>query len=370
MKKALITGITGQDGIYLSKFLINKGYEVHGIQHYDADLNSRIGDRLFNDKKTETQNFTPHNCDLTDSTLLIQIIKQIQPDEIYNLLAPSDIKASCKAPEYTGNIFALGTTRLLEAIRKLGLSEKTKFFNASPPDLYETSQNPQQTEKSPFYPTTPHAIEKLYAHWMTVHYRETHKLYACNGILFNHVSPLQDEECQIRKITRSVAKIALGLQRKLYLESLDAQRDCGHTADYVKVIWLMLQQSHPEDFVIASGESTSVREFVRIAFSEVGVELSFDGEGPEEVGIVVGSYHPDYPVQTGATIVHIDQKNYSSTENNYLVGNSEKARSKLGWQPKYGLKSIIREMLAFDLELLKKKQELLREDFTDLELGN
>ncbi|MEO1263440.1 MAG: GDP-mannose 4,6-dehydratase [Bacteroidota bacterium] len=363
MKKALITGVTGQDGAYLSELLLKKGYEVHGIKRRSSIFNTQRIDHLYEDPHVSNRNFILHYGDLTDSTNLIRIIQEVQPDEIYNLGAMSHVKVSFEAPEYTANTDALGTTRILEAIRLLGLTEKTRFYQASTSELYGLVQEVPQTEKTPFYPRSPYAVAKLYAYWITVNYREAYNMYACNGILFNHESPLRGETFVTRKITRAVAKIALGLQQKLYLGNLDAQRDWGHAADYVEAMWLMLQQDRPEDFVIATGKTTSVREFVRMAFAEVGVELTFDGKGVNEVGIVVGSYHPDYQVQTGSTVVHVDPRYFRPTEVELLIGDPAKAKEKLGWEPNYELKDLVKEMLISDLELFKKDQVLLREGF-------
>ena len=364
MKKALIAGVTGQEGAYLSELLLKKGYVVHGIKRRSSLFNTHRIDHLIEDPRVSGRNFILHNGNLTDSTNLIRIIQEVQPDEIYNLGAMPHVKASFEAPEYMANTDAVGTVRILEAIRILGLTGKTKYYQASTSELYSKAQEVHVTEKTPFYPRSPYAVAKLYAYWITVNYREAYNMFACNGILFNHESHLQEETSVSRKITKAVAKIALGLQQKLFLGNLDTQRDWGHAADYVEAMYLMLQQDQPDDFVIATGTATSVREFVRMAFEEVGIELTFDGDGENEVGIVVGSYHPDYPVQTGATVVHIDSNYFRPSEAYSLVGNPEKAMNKLGWQPKHDLKSIVREMLAFDLELFKKNQLLISAGFS------
>lgn len=363
MKKALITGVTGQDGAYLSELLLKKGYEVHGIKRRSSIFNTARIDHLYEDPHVDNRNFILHYGDLTDSTNLIRIIQEVKPDEIYNLGAMSHVKVSFDAPEYTANADALGTTRILEAIRLLGLTKKTKFYQASTSELYGLVQEVPQKETTPFYPRSPYAVAKLYAYWITINYREAYNMYACNGILFNHESPLRGETFVTRKITRAVSKIAMGLQKCLYLGNMDARRDWGHAADYVEAMWLMMQQDEPEDFVIATGETNSVRDFVRFAFAEVGIELSFSGEGVDEVGIVVGAHHPDYKIQTGSTVVKVDPRYFRPTEVELLIGDPTKAKEQLGWEPNYNLKGLIKEMLASDIELFKKDQVLLREGF-------
>ena len=362
-KTALITGVTGQDGAYLSEFLLKKGYTVHGIKRRSSSFNTERVDHIYEDPHVDNQHFILHYGDLTDSTNIIRIIQEVKPDEIYNLGAMSHVKVSFDAPEYTADVDAVGTLRILEAVRLLGMSKKTRIYQASTSELYGLVQEVPQNEKTPFYPRSPYAVAKLYGYWITVNYREAYGMYACNGILFNHESPLRGETFVTRKITRAAAKIALGLQNKLYLGNLDAQRDWGHAQDYVEAMWLMLQQDQPEDFVIATGKTTSVREFVRMAFEQIGVELTFDGEGVDEVGIVTASYHPDYQIQTGSTIIHVDPRYFRPTEVELLIGDPTKAKEKLGWTPKRNLKTLVKEMVAADLELFKKDQVLKREGF-------
>lgn len=360
MKKALITGITGQDGSYLADLLLKKGYIVHGIKRRSSIFNTQRVDHLYQDPHEKNQRFFLHYGDLTDASNLIRIIQEVQPDEIYNLGAQSHVKVSFETPEYTADVDAIGTLRILEAVRLLGLTKKTRIYQASTSELYGLVQEVPQSETTPFYPRSPYAVAKQYAYWITVNYREAYDMYACNGILFNHESPLRGETFVTRKITRAVAKIALGLQQKLYLGNLDARRDWGHAKDYVEAMWLMLQQEQPEDFVIATGETTSVREFVRMAFKEIGVELTFDGEGDQEVGIVVDSWHPDFPIERGRTLVEVDPRYYRPTEVELLIGDPTKAKEKLGWKPKHNLQSLVEEMVAYDIINFKKDQ-LLKE---------
>lgn len=355
MKKALITGVTGQDGAYLSEFLLKKGYEVHGIKRRSSLFNTQRIDHLYQDPHVNHRHFVLHYGDLTDSTNIIRIIQEVQPDEIYNLGAQSHVQVSFETPEYTANVDALGTLRVLEAVRLLGLTKKTKIYQASTSELYGKVQEIPQTENTPFYPRSPYGVAKMYGYWIIVNYREAYDMFACNGILFNHESPLRGETFVTRKITRAVANIAQGYQQKLYLGNLDARRDWGHARDYVEAMWLMLQQEKPEDFVIATGVTTSVREFVRMAFEEVGIELAFDGNDEEEVGIVTASYHPDFPVQVGATVVAIDPRYYRPTEVDLLIGDPAKAMRKLGWKPKYNVKTLVAEMIASDMIEVKKE---------------
>ncbi len=355
MKKALITGVTGQDGAYLSELLLSKGYEVHGIKRRSSLFNTQRIDHLYQDPHVNHRNFILHYGDLTDSTNIIRIIQEVQPDEIYNLGAQSHVQVSFETPEYTANVDALGTLRVLEAVRLLGLTKKTKIYQASTSELYGKVQEIPQTENTPFYPRSPYGVAKMYGYWIIVNYREAYDMFACNGILFNHESPLRGETFVTRKITRAVANIAQGYQQKLYLGNLDARRDWGHARDYVEAMWLMLQQEKPEDFVIATGVTTSVREFVRMAFEEVGIELAFDGNDEEEVGIVTASYHPDFPVQVGATVVAIDPRYYRPTEVDLLIGDPAKAMRKLGWKPKYNVKTLVAEMIASDMIEVKKE---------------
>jgi GDPmannose 4,6-dehydratase len=360
MKTALITGVTGQDGAYLSELLLSKGYKVHGIKRRSSLFNTQRIDHIYEDPHVDNQHFVLHYGDLTDSTNIIRIIQEVQPDEIYNLGAQSHVQVSFDSPEYTADVDALGTLRILEAVRLLGLAQKTRIYQASTSELYGLVQEIPQSEKTPFYPRSPYAVAKQYAYWITVNYREAYGMYACNGILFNHESPIRGETFVTRKITRAVAKIAMGLQQKLYLGNLDAQRDWGHARDYVEAMWLMLQQDQPDDFVIATGRTTSVREFVRMAFAEIGVELTFDGEGVDEVGIVVDSYHPDFPVERGRTVVKVDPRYFRPTEVDLLIGDPTKAMEKLGWQPSTRLKDLVADMVASDIMLFKRDQ-LLKE---------
>ncbi len=358
MKKALITGITGQDGAYLSEILLKKGYVVHGIKRRSSIFNTQRIDHLYQDPHINNRNFILHYGDLTDSTNLIRIIQEIQPDEIYNLGAQSHVKVSFDAPEYTANTDALGALRILEAIRLLGLTEKTKFYQASTSELFGLVQEVPQSETTPFYPRSPYAVAKLYAYWITVNFREAYDMYACNGILFNHESPLRGETFVTRKITRAVAKIALGLQDKVYLGNMNAKRDWGHAKDYCEAMWLMLQQDKPEDFVIATGVTTSVRDFVKLAFEEIGVVLQFQGEGENETGIIVGSSNPDYQLEIGKEVVSVDPAYYRPTEVDLLIGDPAKAKNQLGWKPEYDLKALVAEMVTSDIELFKKDQLL------------
>jgi GDPmannose 4,6-dehydratase len=360
MKKALITGITGQDGAYLAGFLIKKGYVVHGIKRRSSSFNTHRVDHIYQDPHVDNRNFILHYGDLSDSTNLIRIIQEVQPDEIYNLGAMSHVKVSFEAPEYTADVDALGTLRLLEAIRILGLSEKTKFYQASTSELYGLVQEVPQKETTPFYPRSPYAVAKLYAYWIVVNYREAYGMYACNGILFNHESPLRGETFVTRKITRAVAKIGMGLQDKLYLGNIDAKRDWGHAKDYIEAQWMILQQEKPEDFVIATGVTTSVRDFVKMSFREIGVELEFKGEGIDEVGVVVSSTNSDYQIEVGKEAVAVDPQYFRPTEVELLIGDPTKAKTQLGWQPKYDVQMLCSEMVQADIELFKRDQ-LLKE---------
>lgn len=360
MKKALITGVTGQDGAYLTEFLLNKGYEVHGIKRRSSLFNTDRIDHLYQDPHETNVKFKLHYGDLSDSTNLIRIIQQVQPDEIYNLGAMSHVKVSFDTPEYTANADGIGTLRLLEAIRILGLEKKTKIYQASTSELYGLVQAVPQSETTPFYPRSPYAVAKLYAYWITVNYREAYGIYACNGILFNHESPLRGETFVTRKITRAVAKIALGLQSSLFLGNLDAQRDWGHAKDYIEAMYLILQQEVPEDYVIATGVTTRVREFVRLAFKEVGIEVEFRGEGVDEKGYVVSCSHPDYQLEIGKQVVAVDPKYFRPTEVELLIGDPTKSNTKLGWKPKYDLAMLVSEMVATDVDHFRK-EKLLKE---------
>jgi len=345
MKKALITGITGQDGAYLAEFLLNKGYEVHGIKRRSSLFNTDRIDHLYQGPHEANRRFILHYGDLTDSTNLIRILQQVQPDEVYNLAAQSHVAVSFESPEYTADTDGLGALRLLEGIRLLGLEKKTKFYQASTSELFGKVQETPQTETTPFYPRSPYAVAKLYAYWICVNYREAYGIYACNGILFNHESPLRGETFVTRKITRALARIHLNLQECLFLGNLDAKRDWGHAKDYVKMQWLMLQQDQPEDFVIATGEQHSVREFVTLAATHLGIAITWQGTGIDEKGI---------DTKTGKTIVAVDPKYFRPTEVETLLGNPAKAKEKLGWTPKISFKDLVTEMVQQDLEDAKK----------------
>jgi len=357
-KVALISGVTGQDGAYLTELLLSKGYIVHGIKRRSSSFNTERIDHLYQDPHDENPRFVLHYGDLSDSTNLIRIIQQVQPDEIYNLGAMSHVKVSFDTPEYTANADGIGTLRLLEAIRILGLTKKTKIYQASTSELYGLVQAVPQSETTPFYPRSPYAVAKLYAYWITVNYREAYGIYACNGILFNHESPLRGETFVTRKITRAVAKIAMGLQNILYLGNLDAQRDWGHAKDYVEAMYLILQQEKPEDFVIATGVTTMVREFVRLAFAEIGIVVEFKGEGVDEKGYVVECNDPEFVLAAGAEVVAIDAKYFRPTEVELLIGDPTKSMAKLGWKPKYDLQALVSEMVAADVDLFKKEKLL------------
>nr|WP_183559852.1 GDP-mannose 4,6-dehydratase [Mucilaginibacter sp. SP1R1]MBB6149051.1 GDPmannose 4,6-dehydratase [Mucilaginibacter sp. SP1R1] len=359
-KKALITGITGQDGAYLAELLLSKDYEVHGIKRRSSLFNTERIDHLYQDPHEVDRNFIMHYGDLSDSTNLIRIIQQVQPDEIYNLGAMSHVKVSFDTPEYTANADGIGTLRLLEAIRILQLNKKTKIYQASTSELYGLVQAVPQSETTPFYPRSPYAVAKLYAYWITVNYREAYNMFACNGILFNHESPLRGETFVTRKITRGVAKIALGLQHKLFLGNLDARRDWGHAKDYVEAMWLILQQEKPEDYVIATGITTPVREFVRMAFDELGIEITFKGEGVNEKGYVSACRNVDYLVEIGKEVVAIDPAYFRPTEVELLIGDPTKAIEKLGWKIKYNLQMLVSDMVTSDVSLFRK-EKVLRE---------
>lgn len=364
-KKALITGITGQDGAYLSQLLLDKGYEVHGIKRRSSLLNTDRIDHLYEDPHVSNRNFILHYGDLTDSTNLIRIIQDVQPDEIYNLGAMSHVKVSFDTPEYTANADGIGTLRILEAVRLLGIEKKTRIYQASTSELYGLVQAIPQSETTPFYPRSPYAVAKLYAYWITINYREAYGMYACNGILFNHESPLRGETFVTRKITRAVAQMALGLQDKLYMGNIDSKRDWGHAKDYVEAMYLMLQQDLPEDFVIASGITTTVRDFIRKAFNEIDVELEFIGKDVAETAVVKSSKDSTiFP--TGRVVMQIDSKYFRPTEVDLLVGDPTKAMTQLNWQPKYTLDALIKEMVASDLNLYKKEQILKEAGFNIL----
>ena len=355
-KKALITGVTGQDGSYLVEFLLSKGYEVHGIKRRTSLFNTGRIDHLYQGPHEENRQFILHHGDLTDSSSLIHVIEKVKPDEIYNLAAQSHVAVSFEEPEYTANSDALGTLRLLEAIRILGLADKTRFYQASTSELYGLVQETPQTESTPFYPRSPYAVAKLYSYWIVVNYREAYGMYACNGILFNHESPRRGETFVTRKITRALTRIALGLQDSIYLGNLDAKRDWGHARDYVEMQWLMLQQDQPEDYVIATGEQHSVRSFVDHAAAELGFLLRWEGQGVSEVGIVdtVNKAVSDHQVTVGQVIVKVDPRYFRPTEVESLLGNPTKAKEKLGWTPKTSFKQMVTEMIQTDLEEAKR----------------
>lgn len=355
MKKALITGITGQDGAYLAELLLKKGYEVHGIKRRSSMFNTDRIDHLYQDPHDTNIRFKLHYGDLSDSTNLIRIVQEVQPDEIYNLGAMSHVKVSFDTPEYTANADGIGTLRLLEALRILGLEKKTRIYQASTSELYGLVQAVPQSETTPFYPRSPYAVAKMYAYWITVNYREAYGMFACNGILFNHESPLRGETFVTRKITRGVSKIALGLQDKLYLGNLDARRDWGHAKDYVEAMWRILQQDVAEDYVIATGVTTTVRDFVKMSFLEVGVELAFKGEGANEKAYVVSCSDPDYQLEIGKEVVAVDAAYFRPTEVDLLIGDPTKSKTKLGWEPKYDLAALVKEMMFSDVEHFRKE---------------
>jgi len=348
---ALITGVTGQDGAYLSEFLLQKGYEVHGIKRRASLFNTNRIDHLYQDPHEKNVKFKLHYGDLTDSTNLIRIIQEVQPGEIYNLGAMSHVKVSFETPEYTGNADGLGTLRILEAVRLLGLTDKTKIYQASSSELYGLVQEVPQKETTPFYPRSPYAVAKLYAYWITVNYREAYNMFACNGILFNHESPLRGETFVTRKITRAVAKIVLGLQDKLYIGNLDAKRDWGHAKDYIEAMWLILQQDIPEDFVIATGITTEIREFIRRAFKVAGITIEFKGKGVNEKGYVALNENPGCTLDAGKEILAVDPKYFRPTEVDLLIGDATKAQQKLGWKPRITLDEMIEKMVLADMEL-------------------
>lgn len=368
MKKALITGITGQDGAYLAEFLLNKGYEVHGIKRRASLFNTDRIDHLYQDPHVGNRRFVLHHGDLTDSSSLIHIIGKVRPDEIYNLAAQSHVAVSFEEPEYTANSDALGTLRVLEAIRILGLTDKTRFYQASTSELFGKVQEIPQTEKTPFYPRSPYAVAKMYAYWIVVNYREAYGIFACNGILFNHESPLRGETFVTRKITRALARIFLGLQDCVYLGNLDAKRDWGHARDYVRMQWLMLQEENPDDYVIATGVQHSVRDFVNAAAAELEITLRWEGTGIGEVGIVasVSPQAKDKGMQVGDTIVRVDPRYFRPTEVESLLGDPTKAREKLGWVPKTSFSELVAEMMRFDLEVARRDELCKSEGFTVL----
>lgn len=373
-KVALITGITGQDGAYLAEFLLKKGYIVHGLKRRSSSFNTDRIDHLYQDPHQLGRNFVLHYGDLTDSTNLIRIIQETRPHEIYNLAAQSHVKVSFDTPEYTANADGLGTLRILEAVRLLGLVEHCRIYQASTSELYGLVQQVPQSETTPFYPRSPYAVAKLYGYWITVNYREAYNMYVCNGILFNHESPVRGETFVTRKITRAAAKIVLGLQDKLFLGNLSAQRDWGHAKDYVEAMWLILQQEIAEDFVIATGITTTVREFVRMAFAELGVEVEFSGKAEAEKGVIIDrndeklkalGLDPE-KIKLGQTVVKVDARYYRPTEVDLLIGDPTKANQKLGWKPKYSLEMLVNEMVLSDLKLMQKEEHLKAGGFDTL----
>ncbi|MBZ9787855.1 GDP-mannose 4,6-dehydratase [Psychroflexus sp. CAK57W] len=358
MKKALITGITGQDGAYLAELLLDKGYIVHGIKRRASLLNTDRVDHLYQDPHEANVRFKLHYGDLSDSMNITRIIQEVQPDEIYNLGAMSHVKVSFDTPEYTANIDGLGTLRILEAVRLLGLVNKTKIYQASTSELYGLVQAVPQSETTPFYPRSPYGVAKLYAYWITINYREAYNMFACNGILFNHESPLRGETFVTRKITRAASRIVHGLQNTLYIGNLDAKRDWGHAKDYVEAMWLMLQQDKAEDYVIATGVTTTVRDFIKLAFKHVGIELSFEGQGDNETGEIASCSNPLYQLPIGQMVIKVDPEYYRPTEVDLLIGDATKCKSALNWTPKYTLQDIVTEMMESDIKLFKKEQYL------------
>jgi len=374
MKTALITGITGQDGAYLAEFLLKKGYFVHGIKRRSSLFNTDRIDHLYHDQHETGLKLKLHYGDLTDSTNLIRIIQETQPDEIYNLAAMSHVHVCFETPEYTANADGVGTLRILEAVRILGLEKKTRIYQASTSELYGLVQEVPQSERTPFYPRSPYAVAKMYAYWITVNYREAYNMYACNGILFNHESPIRGETFVTRKITRAASKIALGLQSCLYLGNLSAQRDWGHAKDYVEAMWLILQQDKAEDFVIATGVTTTVRDFVKMSFAELGIEVEFSGKDEQERGVIIGIDEAKAlslnlkveSLKTGTTVVKVDSKYFRPTEVDLLIGDPTKSNTKLGWKPKYNLEALVKEMVLSDLQLMHKDEYLKKGGFNTL----
>ncbi|MCL5129852.1 MULTISPECIES: GDP-mannose 4,6-dehydratase [unclassified Algibacter] len=353
-KVAFITGVTGQDGAYLSEFLLKKGYTVHGLKRRSSLFNTDRIDHLYQDPHIEERKFILHYGDMTDSTNLIRLIKEIQPDEIYNLAAMSHVHVSFEIPEYTANADGIGTLRILDAVRLLGLEKKTRIYQASTSELYGKVQEVPQSETTPFYPRSPYAVAKMYAYWITVNYREAYGMYACNGILFNHESPIRGETFVTRKITRATSRIALGLQDKFYLGNLDAKRDWGHAKDYVRMMWMILQAEEAEDWVIATGKTTTVRDFVRLSFAEVGITLEFKGEGINEKGYVKSCSNEKYKMEIGKEVLAVDPKYFRPTEVELLIGDATKANTKLGWECQYELADLVKDMMESDLHLMHK----------------
>ncbi len=374
MKVALITGVTGQDGAYLAEFLLKKGYEVHGVKRRASSFNTERIDHLYHDPHEPNVKFKLHYGDLTDSTNLIRLVQEIQPDEIYNLAAQSHVKVSFDTPEYTANADGIGVLRILEAVRLLGLTQKTRIYQASTSELYGLVQAVPQSETTPFYPRSPYAVAKLYGYWIIVNYREAYNMYACNGILFNHESPVRGETFVTRKITRAASKIGLGLQTCLYVGNLSAQRDWGHAKDYIEAMWLMLQQDTPEDYVIATGITTTVRDFIKMAFAELGVEIEFSGKDENERGVIIDIDEQKIEelglnadaLRFGQTVVKVDPKYFRPTEVDLLIGDATKANEKLGWKPKYDLQALVSDMMQSDLHLVKKDDYLKKGGYQTL----
>ncbi len=367
-KNALITGITGQDGAYLAELLINKGYTVHGIKRRSSLFNTQRIDHLYQDPHVKKQNFKLHYGDMTDASNLIRIIQEVQPDEIYNLAAQSHVQVSFETPEYTANTDALGALRLLEAIKLLGFKDKTRYYQASTSELYGLVQEVPQKETTPFYPRSPYAAAKLYAYWITVNYREAYGMHASNGILFNHESPIRGETFVTRKITRAAARIALGMQDKLYLGNLSAKRDWGHAKDFVEAMYLMLQQDRPDDYVIATGVTTAVREFVLLAFAELGIEIEFDGKDQKEFGVIKKVLNDEIKLKAGSKIIEVDPKYFRPTEVELLLGDPTKAKEKLGWKPKHSLSDLVKDMAQSDLLEMKREKHIADGGFKTLNL--
>ena len=357
-KVALITGVTGQDGAYLSEFLLKKGYTVHGLKRRTSLFNTDRIDHLYQDPHVDNQKFILHHGDMTDSTNLTRLLQQIQPDEIYNLAAMSHVRVSFDMPEYVADADGIGTLRLLEAIRLLGLEQKTRIYQASTSELYGKVQEVPQTETTPFYPRSPYAVAKMYAYWITVNYREAYDIFACNGILFNHESPLRGETFVTRKITRAVSRIALGLQDKFYLGNLNSKRDWGHAKDYIRMMWMILQADTAEDWVIATGRTTTIRDFVKMAFAHIGISLEFKGEGLDETAVIAACSNPEYQLEIGKEILSIDPKYFRPTEVDLLIGDPTKAKEKLGWVPKIQLEELVDDMMSSDLNLFKRDKYL------------
>ena len=357
-KIALITGITGQDGAYLAEFLLKKGYTVHGLKRRTSLFNTDRIDHIYEDPHNPNSKFFLHFGDMTDSTNLIRLVQEIKPDEIYNLAAMSHVRVSFEIPEYVADADGIGTLRLLEAIRICGLENKTRIYQASTSELFGKVQEVPQTEKTPFYPRSPYGVAKMYAYWITVNYREAYNIFACNGILFNHESPIRGETFVTRKITRAVSRIALGLQDKFFIGNLDAKRDWGHAKDYVRMMWMILQHDNPEDWVIATGRTTSIRDFIKMAFSHIGVELEFKGDGVDEIGVVASCSNDNYQLEIGKQILAVDKKYFRPTEVDLLIGNPTKAKEKLGWTPEISLEELVEDMMLSDIKLFEKDKYL------------